>query len=149
MAQNNETNDPEYSIISNVVESGYLLGIPYRNWLEGIISFLLILIFVLLIPFTNVVRAVIVIIYGLGAFIFNLRGIMNRSLSQMFIAELNFRRNRRILHLRGPEFKKSKQDFSKYLGSDESNGKILLLKIRDRVNSYADSVIEKSEVEND
>ena len=145
----NDESQIEYSITPNVLESGLFLGIPYRKWFEAVGFTLLICIIICVIPFTNLVKFILCLVFGTAIFRFNLMGLCNRSVTEMMAAEIRFLRHKRVLHLRGPEYVKQKQDFSMYAGGDETNFERLLRQTKGRLNDYADAILEDSDGEED
>lgn len=138
-----------YNISLNCIESGTFFNIPHRRWIEAVIFTIIVIVIIKFIPFTTVVGNVLCITLGAPTFGFFLKGIKNRSVTEMILAEIRFRRNRRVLHLRGPEFKKEKQDFSKYAGGDETNAERFIRRIKELLNGYADKVLEESDSSED
>lgn len=136
-----------YQLTPNVIESGTLLGIPHRNWIEAVASSLIAVFIITAIPFTPVYTGVLCIMVSSALIAINLKGIQNRSVTQMIVAEISFLKNRRILHLRGPEYAKTVQNFNMYLNADKSNGEIILGKITEALNNYADNVLEREGID--
>jgi hypothetical protein len=145
MDENNSQNDVIYTITPNVIETGYFFGIPIRRWVEAVGFSLLFDILMLIIPFTTTVHTVLIVVMDAVIFGFSLHGIHNRSIIQFTVAEIKFRKTRRILHLRGPEYVKKKQDFSSYVGLDNTNLGLIVAKVKGMLNNYADRVLEKEE----
>lgn len=145
MEDNNEQNDVIYRITPNVIETGYFFGIPVRRWVEAIVFCVLFDLFVMAIPFTTTVHTVLIIVIDAVLFGFSLHGIHNRSIIQFAIAEWKFRKTRRVLHLRGPEYVKKKQDFNSYIGLDNTNFGLIVARVKGFLNNYADKVIEDKE----
>ena len=96
-------------IIDNVVRKGTFLRISYLNWAEAAIAAFISAGIISLIPFIPSIKRALIILVGVTVFVFVLRGIKNRSYIQILFAEFNFRRKRRRLHLRAPNYKKSKK----------------------------------------
>lgn len=109
------------TLTPNVIKTGYILGKPRRNWIEAIIVDAIFIAILFIIPFTSTVRNIILLIIGPSIFYFFYRGIMNRSVIEMLTAEYRFLKNRRVLHLRGPEYVKKKQSLSNYIGGDDED----------------------------
>lgn len=133
-----------YEIIPNVYETGTLFGIRKRNWIEAFSFGGIAVGLIQLIPFTDLVNGIVSVSVFSAIFAINLRGILNRSITEIISAELRFKKNKRILHLRGPEYVKKKQDFSMY-GGDESNGQVIIKKFKRRVGEFGQNLIEESD----
>ena len=116
-----EKNAPiTYSFTDNVIKKGVFLNNPTRNWIEAALSTAFVLWVINSIHFTGIVRLIASLTFGGATFFFMLKGIKNRSVTEILIAEIKFRRGRRKLHLRGPEYKRQKKDFSSMEGGNES-----------------------------
>jgi hypothetical protein len=146
MANENEEKS-RYNISLNCMESEQFFGIPHRRWFEAIFFAFIVIVIIRLIPFTDVVKNVLSFTFGGSTFAFFLKGLFNRSVTEILMAEIKFSKNRRVLHLRGPEYKKQKQDFSKYAGGDETNAERLIRRFKEALNGYADKVLEDSDSE--
>lgn len=141
----NEGNNPEegklYYLTKNVINKNQLLGINKRNWAEAAIWVSGITLIVTAIPFTKIVTQMTLIVLLPIAFLLNLKGIKHRSLSEMVVAEINFRNNRRRLHLRGPEYVRKKYKTTYTESEDESlaeqHYKLLKQGLSDFVEKYA------------
>ena len=148
MQEQNENLD-EYFITPNVIESGLFFGIPHRHWFEAVFFTLLVILIINAIPFTSIVKGVLCVTFGVTVFRFHLQGLCNRSVTEMIAAEYRFMKHRRVLHLRGPEYVKKKQDFSQYAGGDETNLERIIRQFKGRLNDLADSILEDSDGEED
>ena len=149
--QNNGQKEPafvEKTIINNVIEQGNFLGFPYRQWAEAIGFTLLFILIVLLIPFTKIAKFFICLVYGFTIFGFSLKGIKNRSITLFLSDEYKFRKNRRILHLRGPEYIKTKADIQSYEGGDDFIGK-QIERIKYALIQGADKILSEADSESD
>jgi len=131
------------SIISNIIEVGNFLGFPYRRWAEAIGFTGLFILIIALVPFTFWARFFICLVYGFAIFTIALNGIKNRSIVQFFMDEKRFRKNKRILHLRGPEFIKAKADISSYEGGDDFFGR-QIDRIKERIIQGADKILDET-----
>lgn len=107
-----------FNLTKNVIQKDKILGISKRNWVEAIVEGVLIFGLIAVLPFTPIVKIVSLIVIEVVLGFFNLRGYKNRSLIQIITAEYKFKKNRRELHLRGPEYKWTKGAY-KY---DEDDG---------------------------
>ena len=126
----NRKDDPLITYFTpNILRAGYWFGKPRRNWIEAALVLLIFIVIMMGIPFVTSVRNVIIICIGGPLFEFFVRGICNRSVFQMIKAEFRYQRNRRILHLRGPEFKQSRQNLGKYMGGEDEE-------IFDRIGNF-------------
>lgn len=136
------------SIISNIIEIGNLLGFPYRQWAEAIGFTLLFILIIALIPFTFWVRFFICLVYGFTIFTISLNGIKNRSVTQFLLDERKFRKNKRVLHLRGPEYMKSKADIQSYEGGEDFIGK-QITRVKQLIIESADKILDEADSEED
>lgn len=131
-----------YHLTKNVIEHSKVMGIGKRNIVEAIIFTFLILAIIQLIPFTNLVKIITSIVLGAFSIFLNIVGIKHRSITEIVVAELRFRKNRRRLHLRGPEYvrEKFKSDISE--SEDESIAeryfKLFKAKLDDFVERYGE-----------
>lgn len=109
-----------YTLTKNVINRNKILGFNKRNWGEAILYTTIVACIVFAIPFTDIVTIMSLVVLVPLVFFVNLYGIKHRSLSEIIIAEMNFRSNRRRLHLRSPEYvrKKSKTTYTE--SEDES-----------------------------
>ena len=99
--------EKEYAeLTANVLQKGKLFGIPYRNYIEAILGALLVFIIINLLPFTPLVTTISSIVLCISVIFFAIRGFKNRSITQIFFAEMRFRKRKRRLHLRTPEYKR-------------------------------------------
>lgn len=96
-------------LIDNVITQGTFLRIPYINWAEAIIASAIVVLLIKLIPFVPSIQYALMILLGAATFAIFLRGLKNRSFSQIVLAEIIFKHKRRRLHLRAPNYKKSKK----------------------------------------
>lgn len=104
-----EGKNQQFRIFENVIQSGQIFGIPHRNWGEAIIFTGCVVIGILMAPFTEIATLMGIIVFGFASFITFLRGYKNRSLTQILIAEAKFRKNKRVCHLRGPQYVRNKR----------------------------------------
>lgn len=152
MSNENTSKDDEKevvpaSIIPNIIEIGNFLGIPYRNWIEAVAFTLILIAIFLLIPFAPVAKFFFCVVWGGATFMFTLRGINNRSVIQFLSDERKFQKSKRILHLRGPEYVKTKADIKSYEGGDDLIGKYIT-RLRENVLEWAESKIDEEDSEN-
>ncbi len=103
-----------YRISGNVVKESSILGIPLRNWIEGAVFALIVFWIIQQIPFTTTVKNIFRVIYCGAVFIGGLIGIKNRAVTEFLVDEIKFLKNRRRLHLRGPEYERNKKEYKHY-----------------------------------
>ena len=137
----NEAKDPRiYDITRNVLTKSKIGGLDKRNIAEAIISAALAAAVIFIIPFTTIVKGMSCAVICSALIVFNLRGIKNRSVSQIVIAEINFRKNRRKTHIRGPEYKWQKGGMYSY---DEDGTKSAFEKGWEFIKGHINGYIEK------
>lgn len=119
--KNQNVDEGETRVITkNVINKNKFLGFNKRNWGEAILYTFIVVAIIFAIPFTDIVTTMCNIVLGPLVFFVNLYGIKHRSLSEILIAEMNFRNNRRRLHLRGPEYVRKKYKTTYTESEDES-----------------------------
>ena len=144
MAENdNEVKKRISELTQNVIERNKFMGMNKRNIGEAIIFTLLIFLIVVAIPFTDLVTTIVCIVLCPVAFIGCIRGVKHLSLTEALAAELQFRKYRRRLHLRGPQYvrKKSKNSYSE--SEDESLAEKCFRIIKQRFNEFIDEYGEE------
>lgn len=145
MAEKDEQIADNYRLTQNVLTNDKVLGLNKRNWAEAIIITAMFLIGLNLIPFTMIVRGFASAVFGTSLFVFLLRGIKHRSVIQMILKEYKFRKNRRRLHLRSPEYVRKKVRSSYSESEDESIAEHYFKYVKGRIDRFID---EYSEEEN-
>ncbi len=103
-----------YPLSKNVIRQGVFLGYPIRNWIEGIIFGGIAIFIIQHIPFTTLANIVFTLLWGGAATVFGIRGIKNRSVTEMIIDQIKYLKNKRKAHLRGPEYVRNKKEFKEY-----------------------------------
>lgn len=105
----------EYQWTSNVIEKSKFHGIEKKNLVEAIIVSATVTLFIVAIPFTNIVKGMFAAVIVPVLFVVSVKGYKNRSIFQFIRDELKFKHRRRVSHLRGPEYKrKEKKQFESY-----------------------------------
>ena len=105
----------EYQWTSNVIEKSKFHGIEKKNLVEAIIVSATVTLFIVAIPFTNIVKGMSAAVIVPVLFLVFVKGYKNRSIFQFIRDELKFKHRRRVSHLRGPEYKrKEKKQFESY-----------------------------------
>ena len=139
MADNDKEAKKEvYELTKNVIERNKFMGQNKRNIAEAIISSLLILTIIIAIPFTDLVTTIVCIVLCPVAFIGCLRGVKHLSVTEAFMAELQFRKYRRRLHLRGPQYVRQKSRNSYSESEDESLAEKSFRLLKQRFNEFLD-----------
>lgn len=133
--QSNENNEISFIFTINIVDTGAFLGIPWRRWIEGLCFGGVGVLIICAINFTSLVKTIISLIVFFTLFFFGVKGIMNRSITEMLLAEIKFWKNRRELHLSGPEYLRSKK--TKITGEGKSNGEEIANRIKARLIEFA------------
>ena len=105
----NPENMEVFELTSNIISTGQILGMKQRNVIEGGIMTYIAIRIIGNIPFIFKVKVVLWILVSIALMIFNIRGIKGCALTEILIAEIRFRKNKRELHLRGPEYVKEKK----------------------------------------
>lgn len=129
-----------FELTKNVIRKDQLLGIDKRNWLEAIVEGVLVLLFIMILPFTAIVKIVSIIVIEVVLWFFNLRGYKNRSLIQIILAEYKFKKNRRMLHLRGPEYRWTK---GAYTYNEDDSNKSEIEKLYGFIKKHVSRFVEK------
>ena len=93
----------EYQWTSNVIEKSKFHGIEKKNLVEAIIVSATVTLFIVAIPFTNIVKGMSAAVIVPVLFVVFVKGYKNRSIFQFIRDELKFKHRRRVSHLRGPE----------------------------------------------
>ena len=109
-----EKNIIAYPLSKNIIRQGVILGRPTRNWIEGIIFGGVTIAIIQHIPFTTLASLVFTALWGGAATAFGIRGIKNRSVTEMLIDQIKYIKNKRKAHLRGPEYVRNKKEFKEY-----------------------------------
>lgn len=103
-----EEKSEEVILTRNVYSKEKFMGVDKRNIVEAILFLVLLILILWIIPFTRIVRIISFIVLAPTLVIFGIRGIKHRSVLKMLSAEIKFRKYRRRLHLRGPEYVRKK-----------------------------------------
>ena len=136
MRNPNSKNPLEYTFNKNIIGGKKIFGINTRNIIEAIISIMLAGAVITAIPFVNEVKILLLIVAVIGLGGFNLKGIRQRSVSEMAIAWFRYKKNKRELHLRGPEYVKEKKNTINAGYSDKSVAEELIGKLKKRVDRF-------------
>ncbi len=148
MKDREEDREMNYQLRLNCIENDSFLGISYRKWVDTFVFGGAVFLIIMVIPFTSLVTTILLVTIMIPTIMLCIHGICNRSVSEMLFAEMRFRKNKRVLHLRGPEYVRQKTDFSKYAGGDETNGERIVRTIKESLNRYADSILEGEDSKN-
>lgn len=138
-----EVKNEVYHLTKNVIESSRIMGIRKRNIVEAILFTGLILTIINIIPFTNLVKIISSIILGLFSVVLNIKGIKHRSLTEVIVAELKFRKRRRRLHLRGPEYVRQKFQSDISETEDESLAERLYRQFKSSLDEFVEQYSEE------
>lgn len=133
----------EYQWTSNVIEKSKFHGIEKTNLAEAIVVPAAVALFIVAIPFTDIVKGMSTAVIVPVLFVVFVKGYKNRSIIQFIKDELKFKHRRRVEHLRGPEYKrKEKKQFENY----EEYGfiKSFITKSKQRLDDF----IEKYDTDN-
>ena len=83
--------------------------------MEAIVVSATVALFIVAIPFTNIVKGMSAVVIVPVLFVVFVKGYKNRSIFQFIRDELKFKHRRRVSHLRGPEYRrKEKKQFESY-----------------------------------
>lgn len=125
----------------NVIIKGKFYSIPKQNIREALFFTLLVAGIINGIHFTDLVKTVSSIVLCPVIFLVCIRGIKHRSVLQILYSEYKFRKRRRSLHLRGPEYVRKESKYASEESADESIaetvGRIALTKFRDFIEKYS------------
>lgn len=140
-----EQDERLYYLSKNVIAKEKFFKFNKRNLIEAIVSFLVLQLILEIMNFTGIVRIFVTIIIGTALVWFMVKGIKNRSVTQILMAEYQFRKRKRELCLRGPEWKR-KEGAYKYA---ESRDEAALRKFVATAKNRLDEFIEQYSEEND
>lgn len=132
-------------ITRNVLQRNKVFGIDKRNWIEAISFSLLGLSIVRNVRFTHDVKTLVSLVTVSVLFFFGIRGIMGRSVTKVIIAEIKFKKNRRKLHLRSPEYARSKKSKKSSSYEEQSVAKQAFIRIKEYVDRFVDTYSESSD----
>lgn len=104
----------------NVITKGKIRGIPKRNIYEAVFFTTTATLIIGSIHFTQIVTIISLIVLIPIIFLLTIRGIKNRSVLSILVAEIKFHKNRRILHLRSAEYVRKENKYAKEENCDES-----------------------------
>lgn len=136
MASEKEEKPIQVPITRNVINAGTFMRIPIRNWVEGVLFFIVVKSVLSLINFTSWAGTVFTFVYGGFAFLFGVKGIQNRSVTQYIYAKFKFNQKRRKLHLRGPQYVKKVSELKSMEGNN-SYGEEILTSVKQRLLEFA------------
>lgn len=131
-------------IISNILKSDTILGIQKRNWIEATVFAAFTAIIISPIPFVSDVKGVVLLMCCGMTFYIGLKGIKNRSITQIILAERRFRKNRKILFLRSPKYARENITFK----NDEttlSHFQKFQQKYKDRLDDFIEQYSEEED----
>lgn len=132
-----EKNFATYPLSKNIIRQGVILGYPVRNWIEGIVFGGIAIFIIQHIPFTTLANFVFTILWGGAATAFGIRGIKNRSVTEMLIDQVKYIKNKRKAHLRGPEYVRNKKEFKEYNIKYSTVAEQLLAGAREKLLEFA------------
>lgn len=110
----------EITIEQNVSKGFGILPIAGRNVIEAILFTGIVISIICHINFTNIVKGFYLLIFGIGIFVSVLRGYKNRSFTQIAVDYIVTLKNRKVLHLRGPEYVRQEIKLKDTSGSDKT-----------------------------
>ncbi len=126
-----------YPLSKNVIRQGEFLGYPIRNWIEGLVFGGIAVFVIQHIPFTTLASIVFTLLWGGAATVFGIRGIKNRSVTEMLMDQLKYLKNKRKAHLRGPEYVRNKKEFKEYNIKYSTVAEQLLAGAREKLLEFA------------
>lgn len=128
----------QFRMTHNVLNRTDFLGIPKRQWIEGIILLIVFSLIVSAIPFTPIVRRVVIIVYGGSLCALGIHGIKRLSISEIIIGEIKFLKGRKILHLCGPEYKRQKNMTAGGQYRESSDLERIIENVKKRIQDFTD-----------
>lgn len=131
-----------FRINANVLSKKEIMGIPKRNIVEAVIFTIAVFLVLRLIPFTKTAMIMFSIVLCSLTFYFSIRGIANRSITQILIAELKYHKNKCVRHLRGPEYMRKEGRYKNNESSNESAFETAAKTVKKYVNDYIDKYSE-------
>ena len=135
--------------IERNISKGFGLGnifISTRNLIEACLASGVALFIIGHINFTNSVKGFYSAVFGIGLFWLVARGYKNRSFTQIAVDYFKTVKNRKVLHLRGPEY--VRQDIKLKGGSessDETYAKQIIKWSKGRLNNFIDEYSEEED----
>lgn len=138
MADNTNNNELFTKLTRNVITKGKFHGIPKRNIGEAIFFTGLVGSIILAINFTDLVTIASTLVLCPLIFIICVRGFYHRSLLQILQSEYRFRRNRRELHLRGPEYVRKENRYANEETADESYIETITRVLREKLKEFVE-----------
>lgn len=111
---------PRVRLNRNVLSKNRIYGIPKVNIVEAIIFSIAVWLIILSINFTKLVSSVCILVLCPIVFVCGIKGIKSRSVLQFLLSNIKFVRNRKMLHLRGPEYKRKENQYASQENIDES-----------------------------
>ena len=136
LADNNEETTRDLMLGKNIVKVGEIFGIKTRNLIEGIICAFLVVIIISNINFKPQIKLILNLSGAVLAILGNIKGIKNKSLSQNLLAEIKFRKRKRKLHLRSPEYIREVVNGGEY--EDESAFERWTRKNKERIDRFVE-----------
>ncbi len=127
----------------NVLDKGYIFTIPVRNIIEGAIVTLIIIYIICSINFTTYVKVFSCLVYGTGTMFVFIRGYKNRSFIQIIQDYIHALRNRKILHLRGPEYERQDVAIKEGEGDDKSILAKWFDEVKERLRGFTEQYAEE------
>lgn len=127
-----------YDLTQNVLSKKRYKGFSHRNIVEAVIFSGIVLLIIQLIPFTTIYTLMTSIVLGSVTFYVFLKGKDGLSITQILILEFCFRRDKCVLHLRGPEYKrKGGFDINEY--ENKSVAEITLERAKHALHEFVDT----------
>ena len=111
---------PRVRLNWNVLSKNRIYGIPKVNIVEAIFFTIAVWLIILSINFTKLVSSVCILVLCPIVFVCGVKGIKSRSVLQFLLSNIKFVRNRKMLHLRGPEYKRKENQYASQENIDES-----------------------------
>lgn len=138
MAENNEKESVDYELNENVIRKRKVGKIPMRNIIEGILFGGCGVLIVCQVNFVSKIKIMISVVVFISILVGSIKGIKRKSFTQIVLKEITFRRNRRELHLRSPEYEQGESKFKNDDGNETSYATVYIEKIKKRINEFVE-----------
>ncbi len=129
-----------YELTNNVLEKNKFHGIEKQNLAEAIIVPFTVFVIIMCIPFTDIVKGMSLVVLMPVLFGIFIKGYKHRSIFQFIKDEIKFKKRRRVLYLRGVEYKRKKgtefKDYEEY-GFIKSLAEKCKQKLTDFIEKYS------------
>lgn len=128
----------EYDFNENVVRKHKVGKTSMRNIAEGVLFGGCGVLIVCQINFVLQIKTMVSVIVFVSILFGSIRGIKRKSFTQVVLKEIAFRRNRRKLHLRSPEYEQKESRFKSDDGDEKSYAAVYIEKFKQQINEFVE-----------